>query len=147
MARSHASIGEVWSLLAEADRWKEWSFLDRSSLEQRGAPEPDGVGAVRRFTRWGVGSREEVVAFEPPHHLGYVILSGFPARHYRADIELSPDGPDGSGTLVQWSGTFDARFVGTGRILEFVLHRMMGRFAESVTDFADRLHGSAPSGP
>ena len=87
----------VWPLIGEASRWKEWSFLDRSDLLRSGEPAPDGVGAIRRFTRFGVGSQEEVVAWEPPHHLGYTMLKGFPVRNYRADVTCTPDG---SGTLI-----------------------------------------------
>ena len=139
-ARSNAPVADVWSLLGEARRWKEWSFLDRSDLERSGSPDPDGVGAIRRFTRFGVGSREEVVVFEPPHHLGYVILSGFPVRNYRSDIVLSPDETAGTGTHLSWSGTFDVKVPGTGRVLEFVLQRMITRFASGATSYADR-HG------
>lgn len=137
-ARSSAPVADVWSLLGEARRWKEWSFLDHSDLERTGSPDPDGVGAVRRFTRFGVGSREEVVVFEPPRHLGYVILSGFPVRNYRSDIVLSPDGTAGAGSHLSWSGTFDAKVPGTGRALEIVLQRMIARFASGVTSYAEQ---------
>ncbi len=85
-ARSTAPVDEVWPLIGEARRWKEWTFLTQSDLVRAGDPPPDGIGAVRRFTRFGIGSQEEVVAWEPPHHLGYTILKGFPVRHYRADV-------------------------------------------------------------
>ncbi len=136
-ARSAAPVEEVWPLIGEAGRWKEWSFLDRTELVRRGAPDAEGVGALRRFTSRGVGSTEEVVAYEPPHHLGYAIVKGFPVRHYRADVRLRPDG---SGTHVTWSGTFDEKIPGTGRILELVLRRMMGRFAAGAARYAEQRH-------
>jgi hypothetical protein len=139
-ARSSAPVDAVWPLVGEARRWKEWSFLDRSDLVQAGAPAPDGVGAIRRFTNHGIGSREEVVAWDPPHHLGYAILSGFPVRHYRSDVTLTPDGNDGSGTLIAWSGTFEERIPGTGRLLEHVLSRLMTKFATSLAGYADHHH-------
>jgi hypothetical protein len=134
-------VEEVWPLLGEADRWKEWSFLDRSGLVRAGSPVPDGVGALRRFTSHGIGSTEEVVAYDPPHHLGYAILKGFPVRHYRADVHCTTEG---AGTLVTWSGRFDELIPGTGRLMELVLQRMMARFATSVCAYADRQH--APPG-
>jgi uncharacterized protein YndB with AHSA1/START domain len=139
-ARSGAPVEEVWSLIGEAGRWKEWSFLDRTELIQPGEPDSEGVGALRRFTSHGIGSTEEVVAFEPPHHLGYTIVKGFPVRHYRADIRLHSEG---TGTLISWSGTFDEKFPGTGRIMELVLGRMMGRFAAGAAGYADRQHRPA----
>lgn len=136
---ANAPVETVWSLLGEADRWKEWSFLTRSDLEREGEPEPDGVGAIRRFTRHGIGSREEVVAWEPPHHLGYVILSGFPVRHYRADVVLEPDR---SGTTITWSATFDEKIPGTGAVMTVVLSRLIRKFLTSAARYAGRLSGS-----
>jgi uncharacterized protein YndB with AHSA1/START domain len=137
-SRTAAPVDAVWPLIGEAHRWKEWSFLDRTDLAAEGTPEPDGVGAIRRFTSHGVGSREEVVAWDPPHHLGYAILSGFPVRHYRADVVLTPDGSDGTGTSITWSGTFDELVPGTGRVLQAVLTKLMGRFATSLAAYAAR---------
>jgi hypothetical protein len=142
-AHSSAPVESVWPLLGEARRWKEWSFLDRSDLVREGDPAPDGVGAVRRFTRFGVGSREEVVAWDPPRHLGYIILKGFPVRHYQADVEFSPEG---SGTLIRWSASFDALIPGTGRLMSVILKAMIGRFAHGATRYADGLGGSGAPG-
>jgi hypothetical protein len=130
----------VWPLLGQARRWSDWSFLTRSVLERDGSPDSDGVGAVRHFTRYGIGSREEVVAWDPPHHLGYRILSGFPVRNYRADVTLTSEG---SGTRIDWAGTFDPKIPGSGRVLDVVLPAIMQRFADAVARYAD---GLPPSG-
>ena len=135
-AVTSASVDVVWPLLGQAAQWKEWSFLTKSGLERAGAPDPDGVGAVRRFSRYGVGSREEVVAWEPPRHLAYRILQGFPVRNYRSDVTLEPAG---AGTRIKWAGSFDPKFPGTGRLIEAVLAVMMRKFAHDVTRFADGL--------
>ena len=137
-ARSDAPPEVVWPLLGEARRWCEWSFLTASGLERDGSPDPDGVGAVRRFTRNGVGSREEVVAWDPPHHLAYRILSGFPVRDYRSDVTLEPAG---GGTRIEWAGSYDLRWPGTGRLLQAVLPRMMQRFADDLARHADGRSG------
>ncbi len=108
-ARSAAPIETVWPFIGEARRWKEWAFLDRSEVIEEGEPTPDGVGALRRFSKFGIGSRERVVAWEPPRHLGYVIVKGFPVRNYRADVTCTPDGP---GTVVSWVATFDPHGAG-----------------------------------
>jgi hypothetical protein len=140
-AHSSASVTEVWPLIGEAHRWKDWSFLTRSELVGVGDPAPDGVGAVRRFTRYGIGSREQVVAWEPPGHLAYTILSGFPVRHYRADVDLTPEGGE---TLISWSATFDPKIPGTGRLMALVIKRLIGRFAHGVARYADQLDDRGP---
>jgi hypothetical protein len=131
----------VWPLIGEAHRWKEWSFLTGSDLVRTGEPSPDGVGAVRRFTKNGIGSREEVVAWDPPHHLAYRILSGFPVRHYRADVTITPEEP---GCLITWSATFDPKIPGTGRLIVAVVRRMIGRFAAGAAGYAERLRTNQP---
>jgi hypothetical protein len=133
-ARTAAPVEEVWPLLGEAARWRDWSFLTRSGLVREGSPDPDGVGAVRVFTLYGIGSREEVVVWDPPHHLAYRILSGFPVRDYRADVTLERTG---TGTRIEWAGSFDPKWPGTGRLLGFLLPKMMQRFAEGVARYAE----------
>jgi len=135
-ARSSAPVDVVWPLIGQAHRWKEWSFLDRSDLVETGDPPPDGVGAVRRFTRFGVGSQEKVVVWDPPHHLGYTMLKGLPVRRYRADVRCTADG---SGTAIRWSGTFDTLIPGTGHVMVAVLGKVIARFAAGVAGYADRL--------
>jgi hypothetical protein len=133
-ATSQAPAEVVWPLIGEAARWKEWSFLTRSDLDREGEPAPDGVGAIRRFTTLGMGSREEVVAWEPPHHLGYVILTGFPVRNYRGDVVLTTDGDR---TTLTWSSSFDTKIPGTGRLMHEVLFFIIRRFAAGVVRAAD----------
>jgi hypothetical protein len=141
VSRTSAGVDQVWPLLGEAERWKEWSFLDRSDLERPGDPAPDGVGAIRRFTRLGIGSREEVVLWDPPRHLGYIILKGFPVRRYRADVTLTPEGP---GTVIRWHASFDTLLPGSGHLMVAVLKTVIRRFARGAARYAEALpHGSS----
>ena len=133
-ATSTAPVDVLWPLVGEAARWKEWSFLTQSRLERVGDPPPDGVGAIRRFTTLGMGSREEVVVWEPPHHLGYVILSGFPVRNYRSDVVLAPEN---GGTRLTWSSSFDTKIPGTGRLMHEVLHLVIRRFVAGLMHAAE----------
>jgi uncharacterized protein YndB with AHSA1/START domain len=105
--RSTATVEQVWALLSQAERWKDWSNFTIAELERQGDPAPDGVGAIRRFGFPMYTSREEVVAFEPPTHLGYTMLKGLPLREYRSDVTLTP-AADG-GTVITWVSSFDAR--------------------------------------
>ena len=135
-ARSAAPAATVWPLVGEASRWKEWAWLTQTSLLREGDPPPDGVGALRRFAFGPGGSQEEVVAWEPPRHLGYVVVRGLPVRHYRADVHLDDDG---SGTLVTWRCTVEPLVPGTGPILVFALRRMVRGFAARLCRYADRV--------
>lgn len=131
---TRAPVDEVWRLLGEARRWRDWSFVTRADLLREGTPAPDGVGALRRFTVLGIGSREEVVAWDPPVHLGYVLRSGFPVRNYRSDVYLAADG---TGTAVRWRSTFDPLVPGTGAMTRLALRTMIGRFAHALCRYAE----------
>lgn len=103
---ARAPIDTVWDMVAHAETWREWASFTRSTLEREGAPTPDGVGAVRRFGFFFYASREEVAAFEPPSHLGYILRSGLPVRDYRSDITLTAAGV---GTDIEWRSSFESR--------------------------------------
>jgi hypothetical protein len=136
-ARAAAPVEAIWPLVGEALRWQEWSFLTRTALEREGVPAPDGVGAVRRFTRMGIGSREEVLAWDPPHHLAYTIVSGFPVRNYRADLTLESEG---DGTRIRWSGTYDEKWPGSASAIGALLAHMMQKFATDLARYAEGRH-------
>jgi len=130
---STATIEQVWALVSQAHRWKEWAGITVAELEREGDPAPDGVGAIRRFGFPVKVSREEVVAFEPPHHLGYTMLKGLPISGYRSDVTLAV--APGGGTDIRWESSFDPRsadgwfWAGVLRVL--------------VTNFARRLAKAA----
>ncbi len=101
---ANAPRESVWALVADGARWKDWAGVIKSSLEREGEPPPDGVGAIRRLGPPPFRSREEVVVWEPPSHLGYVILSGMPVRNYRADIKLTERIDGGAGARAGVGG-------------------------------------------
>lgn len=137
-ARSAAAPDTVWALVADGARWSDWTTFTRSSLEKEGDPPPDGVGAIRRFGTGPVTSREQVVEFDPPRRLAYTILSGFPVRNYRATVELTPDG---TGTRISWSGTFDAKLPGTGWFVRPFVGRIYRTFSKRLARAAEQRAG------
>jgi uncharacterized protein YndB with AHSA1/START domain len=100
---SDAPVAAVWALLADARGWSRWARFAKSDLAREGAPEADGVGALRVFGTGPFRSHEEVVGFEPPSHLAYEIRKGLPIVGYRADVYLEPDG---DGTKIRWESSF-----------------------------------------
>jgi len=142
-ARSPAPPDAVFAVLADIPRWHEWGgpAIRESVRERPGAPEPDGVGAVRKLGGKPVYSREEIVEFVPPRHMTYVMRSGWPVRGYRADVDLTPD--HAGGTVIRWRGSFDAPAVpGTGGAFRTLYARVVGRLArglaQAAADRADR---------
>ena len=99
-----APIERVWELLADHRGYPSWTTLTGAELEREGDPPPNGVGAIRVLSTGPGKSREEVVAFEPPTHLAYTLLSGLPAKGYRADVRLTAQ--PGGGTQIEWASSF-----------------------------------------
>ncbi len=128
-AHSRARRDVVWRILADGGSWSRWGPWTKSELEREGSPPPGGVGAIKRLVRRPMTIREEVTEFEPQSRYGYRLLSGLPARDYRAQVTLS-DAADG--TEIHWHSEFDARFPGTGALVRRSLQT-------AVTDVASRL--------
>ncbi len=138
VGHTRAPIADVWSLLSQAERWKEWTWMTRTSLIKPGSPDREGVGALRRFAVGPFGSVEEVVEWEPPHHLGYVARKGLPVRSYRADVRLEAEG---EGTKVTWSGHLVPKIAGTGTgVLAYVRFLVAG-FTRRLCAYAEVSRG------
>jgi hypothetical protein len=133
-ASSGAPAEAVWALLADVKTWSTWAGFDLAELERPGAPEPQGVGALRRFRSGRVRNLEEVVRFEAPRVFSYEVRrSPIPMRGYHADVVLS-DAPDG-GTLISWRSRFQAP-----RPLAALIEKRLRAF---IADTAERLAAAA----
>jgi uncharacterized protein YndB with AHSA1/START domain len=125
-----APVETVWEIISNHRAYPLWTTIRTARLEQEGRPHPDGVGVVRFLGVGPVGAREQVLDFDPPHHLAYTILSGPPVRGYRADMDLSPTS-DG-GTDLRWTGGFDSAPPGTARVCRAVLERALRSMADGI---------------
>lgn len=137
-ARSLASPDEVFAVLADVPRWQEWAgpVVPRSSLAREGVGAPGGVGAIRKLGSGPLSSREEIVVFEPPSRLAYVLLNGQRRHGYRAEVELEPL-PTG-GTKIVWSGSFRPPLPGTGRLMLLGFQRLVAGFARRLAARAEQ---------
>lgn len=120
--RSDAPPSAVFALLADISTWSTWGTWEAAGLE---SPDPSGgggVGAIRWLTSRTFGqvvvSRERVVELVPDRRMVYALLSGLPLDDYRGVVELEPDG---SGTRITWSSSFDPKVTGTGWFYRLVL--------------------------
>lgn len=134
-SRSTAPIEAVWNRLADGATWKDWAWFPSSSLAREGVPAPDGIGAIRRFGVGPIGSREEVVAFEPPTHLTYVLRSGLPVRDYRSEVTLTPT--EDGGTDIEWVSSFRSPSWAAGFWTAFLRRQITG-FATGLARAATR---------
>ncbi len=135
---SSAPRETVFEVLADATRWREWAgpMIATSEWEREGDPAPGGVGAIRRLGRPPAFAFEEILEYDPPHHLAYTIVRGVPVRGYHADIDLVPTA-DG-GTAIRWAGAFEPKVPGTGALFAAVLGRIVHGYATSAAAEAER---------
>lgn len=108
-----AEPATVYALLREGAGWPAWTPIESSELERRGADEPEGIGAVRRFRSGRVtGHDDEIVELVPNRRFAYAHTSNLPVRNYLGQIDLEPTA---EGTAIRWVSTFDPKWPGTGR--------------------------------
>jgi uncharacterized protein YndB with AHSA1/START domain len=131
-----APIETVWEIVSNHRAYPLWTTLRTARLEREGSDHPDGVGAIRFLGAGPVGAREEVLEFEPPHHLAYTILSGPPARDYRADVRLE-ETSDG-GTDLRWTGSFASAPFGAARLTRALLAGALRTLGDGVVAEAER---------
>jgi uncharacterized protein YndB with AHSA1/START domain len=131
----------VWPLLSDVRTWKDWAPFDTSELEHEADGDPNGVGAIRRYTRGKHVTREVVVAYDAPSHFAYELLEGVKVRDYRADVRLER-APEG-GTDIRWRSTYYAQAPGTGRIVQIVLGRFIRRTVQGLAAKAGQASRAA----
>lgn len=98
----------VWQVLVDHEGMSGWGPGLTVTLEEPGAPERNGLGAVRRIAAPGPAPAivEEVVTFEPGRVFGYRARSGVPFKNYGGTVTLTPAG---SGTRIDYAITLDTR--------------------------------------
>jgi hypothetical protein len=134
-AESSASPSSVFRLLRDGATWPRWSLFDSFQLERRGQEDPLGVGAIRVFITKVSRAREEVVEIVPNKRLSYILLSGFPFRDYKADVDLVslPNG----GTLIRWRSSFYAKHFGTAWLWKFFMQRALSDVSRQLARAAE----------
>jgi uncharacterized protein YndB with AHSA1/START domain len=120
--RVSAPVDIVWEVLTNHRAYATWGAVKSATLETEGAPDVNGVGAVRRLADGPLVIREKVLEFEPKKRFVYTVLSGPPVRDYRATVTLSPEVTGAtSATRVRWSVAFRAKIPFTGILLRPVV--------------------------
>ncbi|HVV75264.1 MAG TPA: SRPBCC family protein, partial [Mycobacteriales bacterium] len=110
-----------------AIRWGGWV--------QQGDPAPGGVGAIRKLGSKLIGTREQILEYDPPHYLAYTILTPTPMKDYRAIVSVDREG---EGCRITWAASFEGRFPGAGPVMAWVLKRFIGNLVVRLARFAEQ---------
>lgn len=102
-----APVSRVWEAVADHEGMSKWGPIT-VTLDKDGAPDRNGVGAVRRIAAPGPAPAivEEVTSFEPQQRMAYKALSGVPFRNYNGEITLTATE---RGTRIDWALSIDER--------------------------------------
>lgn len=121
--RVQAPVDIVWEVLTDHRAYSAWGAVKSATLEAEGAPDVNGVGAVRRLADGPLVVREKVLEFEPKTRFVYTVLSGPPVRDYRATVTLAPEG---GSTRVRWEVAFHGKIPFTGPLVKPVVRLVIG---------------------
>lgn len=140
-AISEASPEMVWRLLADVSTWSVWGPWDETWRARDGAPDPEGVGAIRHLRRGSRVSVEEVVGFEPRRRLAYLLREGLPLNDYAAEVTLLALD---DATMIRWQATFDAANPLVGPFLSPGLSRFLSMVSKRLARAAEAEPVAAP---
>jgi uncharacterized protein YndB with AHSA1/START domain len=103
-----APASHVWDVLSDHEGMSNWGPGISVTLRSEGAPDRNGIGAVRVIDAPGPMPAivEEVVAFDPGRLLSYKALSGVPLRNYQGEVVLRAVA---GGTQITYTVTADQR--------------------------------------
>lgn len=126
----------VWELISKQANWSMWTPARRVRLDPRGAPEPDGVGAVRHMVVAGrFGAREQITDYVAPERLAYQLLGSFPVRGYVSELRLVDEG---ASTRLEWSAKWDDRGPILGGLAGRFMVRTIAKMATGIKEAAER---------
>lgn len=127
---------KVFDLVADAPGWPKWAgpAVRWGGWVQEGDPAPGGVGAIRKLGSKQIGTREQILEFDPPHYMAYTILTPTPVRDYRAIVSIDPEG---DGCRITWAATMEGRFPGAGPAMAFLLGRFIRGTATRLARYAE----------
>jgi hypothetical protein len=140
-ATTTAAPATVYALLRDGAGWPAWAPIETFQLEREGANEPEGVGAVRRFTGGRVIGHDEIVELVEDRRFSYAHTSNLPIRDYRGDVDLEPTAE--GGTEIRWVSSFDPKWPGTGRLLRRGLDDFVAKLANGLADRAAAVDSAA----
>lgn len=125
----------IFGFLKDGSTWPRWAMFDSFELERPGRHEIYGVGAIRVFSTKVSRSREEVTELVPDRRIAYVLLSGFPLRDYRAEVNLIPMH---AGTTIAWRASFSPKYPGTGWFWRLFIKAVLATTARQLAAVSER---------
>ncbi len=127
----NAPIGTVFDAFTNHAGYADMTPLRKTTLQTPGEPEPNGVGAVRKFELVGPPIIEEVTAYDRPTYFAYKAVKGLPVKEHLGEVRLSESG---SGTRVSYTVNYTPSIPGpaVGIILKQAIGALFRGVVKSV---------------
>ena len=135
-----ASADDVFEMLTDHAGYTRFRGVSKAERFRDGEPDPNGVGAMRRITTPPVTFEEEILTFDRPRRMDYVIRkANFPLEHEGGSIVVEGDD---SRAHVVWTSTFEVptRFA-SGPASAFAAFAVKTGFSRMLADVDKRLAG------
>ncbi|MEH6581888.1 MAG: SRPBCC family protein [Halioglobus sp.] len=112
----------VWQALTDHASMGKWWAQKHVTLIAEGAPDKNGIGAVRQMKGLGAVLEEEVVSWDAGTGYDYRLRKGAPVKDHLGSIRVLPMG---QATLAQWRIQFRPMIPGTGWVTQWFLRRLI----------------------
>lgn len=135
---SAADAATLFRLVSDGARWSDWAkpVIPASSWVTEGDPAPGGVGAIRKLGAGPLGVKEQTTAYEQNRLHAYALLTPGPVNNYRAEVRLTPRAE--GGTDIRWTGAFEEKIPGTGKIAQKAFTGLISKIADKLVSAAEK---------
>ena len=131
-----APAERVFDVLADHANYKSFPGVKDSRLLKEGAPDRNGVGAVRRIETPGVWFEERITAYDRPRRFDYLITaSKLPLEHQGGSLRFETIG---GGTLVTWTSVMRVKVPVIGGLLTRLAAGKLGQACGSMLKETER---------
>ncbi|MBD8525966.1 SRPBCC family protein [Pseudomarimonas arenosa] len=133
----NSPIDHVFDLLADHAGYTRFPGVRAARVTRAGQSDRNGLGAVRVIDLGNAWFEEEIIEFEPPTRLGYLILrSKPPMEHQGGRITLTANE---QGCLAEWTSTFRISVPVAGPLLTWFAVKSISRGFAAVLKTVERL--------
>jgi uncharacterized protein YndB with AHSA1/START domain len=132
-----ASPEPIFDLLTDHADYDRFRGITKSELLREGEPAPNGIGAMRFVLVRPLRFEEEIVAFDRPSRMDYVIRKiNVPLQHEVGSIRLSPGEAT---TRVVWTSSFRVPTPLVGGLQEWLWALALARGFRRVLEDVERM--------
>jgi len=131
-----APIEKVFDVLTDHANYKSFPGVKDSRLLKEGAPDRNGVGAVRRIETPSIWFEEKITAYERPRRFDYLITaSQLPIEHQGGSLRFESVG---GATKVTWTSTLRLKVPLVGGLLTKLMAGKLGQAFGSMLKETER---------